>query len=155
MTNNQKLLTYFVKKHNTPTVTVLMKLCYLTDLISFKENHKRITDYKYIRYTFGPFTRNIYTDLESLVKEDVLASKIEYGKFGQDTESVIYSLSENAPSVELEEDTKAIVDELLDKLGGHGAHALTNIAYKTKPMVALGATLGGNEHIGEELNLGA
>ena len=45
------------------------------------------------------------------------------------------------------------MDEVLDSVNGYGAKALTEIAYKTKPMQALGATLNGGEHLNEKLDM--
>ena len=46
-----------------------------------------------------------------------------------------------------------IVRDLVDSLGNLSPKSLTELAYKTKPMTRLGATLGGNEHLNEQLVL--
>ena len=156
--NNQKttaLLEYFAHRHNKPSVTVLMKLCYLTDLIAIKRLGQPITNYEYERYTFGPFNKKIYADLEELVGENKLEIEIDYPSYGTDSEVVLYR-----HKGELDEITKLLdgeevklASEVLETLSGYGAKQLTQVAYQTKPMVALGATLGGSENLGTKLNL--
>lgn len=153
MTSTQELLCYFASKHNKPTVTVLMKLCYLADLIYYKDHGNQITEYQYQRYTFGPFDKKIYSDLEKLVEINALHSELLHGEYGDDIETVVYKT--NKQEVKLEKGTRAVVDELLSALGGRGALELTQIAYKTKPMTKLNATLGGKEGLGKVLDLSA
>lgn len=155
MNANQKLLTYFASKHEKPSVTVLMKLCYLTDLVSIKRGGQQITEYKYERYTFGPFDKTIYQDLESLVEQEILDIELFYPE-GAFSELVLYRPNEESDeleSIDLSDEQKGIVDEILSSLGGYGARALTDVAYGTKPMLELNATLGGNENIGKRLDL--
>ena len=52
-----------------------------------------------------------------------------------------------------EDNNKDIIDELLNSLGGLSPSQLTKIAYGTEPMKKLGATLGGNEHLNDVLEL--
>ena len=44
------------------------------------------------------------------------------------------------------------VDAVFNSLVGFGPSALIEVAYKTKPMKALQATIGGTEHLGTALN---
>lgn len=157
LSKNQNLLAYFAKKHDKPTVTVLMKLCYLADLIYYKKNKSQITDYEYRRYTFGPFDKNIYTDLEALVAEhSILKNEIEHGKYGEDTEIILYKFAKDEDfEVDLSTEELTVADELLSALGGKGASDLTKVAYKTKPMVKFNAEIGGTEHWNEVLDLSA
>lgn len=148
---NLSLLAYLSKNHPEASVTVLIKLCYLADLVSIKRFGKKISNYDYMRYYFGPFDKQIYNDLESLVKKNILKATSDYSQKG---EVIIYHLIENENEItDLNEQDKIILDELLKSMKGYGAKALTDIAYNTKPMKALGATLGGNEHLGKKLDL--
>lgn len=154
LTPTQKYLLYFSKFHAKPSVTVLMKLCYLLDLTSIKESDVKLTRYDYYRYSFGPFDNKIYADLEALVTKGLAVPATDYTTLG--TEVVYYKVNEEvSDKVILEGQGAELAAELLDAVKGYGAKELTQIAYKTKPMLKLGATLGGNEHLMESLDLKA
>lgn len=150
---NVQLLAYLAKGHPEASVTVLIKLCYLSDLVSMKRQGAKISDFTYIRYYFGPFDVEIYKDLEYLVAKRILLATSEYTQKG--AEAIIYHFNEEKELVvdRIEDNAKTILDEVLDSVRGYGAKALTDIAYSTKPMKALGATLGGNENLGQPLDL--
>lgn len=158
MENNktEQLLAYLSKGHSNASVTVLMKLAYLVDLIAIKRTGKQISSFEYRRYHFGPFDQGIYNFLNSLVEKQVLKPSVEYTKSGG--EAVVYHFNDEKRdffSKILTADEIGIVDELLDSVGGYGAKILTQIAYKTQPMKNIGATLGGNENMNAKLNLKA
>lgn len=150
---NSQLLSYLAQGHSEASVTVLIKLCYLADLISLKKNNKKISSFEYIRYYFGPFDSKIYDELELLVNKNILIATPEYTLKG--AEAIIYHFNKekSLDTSNLEEEDKTILKELLDSVRGYGARALTDIAYNTKPMKHFGATLGGSEHMGEILDL--
>lgn len=155
MTNKtQQLLAYVAEKHERATVTVLMKICYLIDLVSIKRNHEQISEYGYIRYTFGPFDERIYKDLEYLQSNDILIAESDYTPTG--AEYIYYLVNDEAENISFDllsgEDRKNI-DEVLESVKGFGARTLTEIAYKTNPMKALNASLGGNENMNVKLDL--
>ena len=148
------VLIYVSQKHPRASITAFMKICYLIDLISFKNIKRQITQFSYRRYNYGPFDDKIYSYIQGLLEEKIINSESEYTPNGQ--EYFVYSYNdsdENNPSLSLSEDEIKIADEVLNAVVGFGAKTLTEIAYKTKPMVALGATLGGRENLSEPLNL--
>lgn len=150
------LLRYLIKRHPNPTVTVLMKLCYLVDLVALKNSDNKVSDFRYIRYKFGPFDKSIYTYLESLAENHSVSQ--EQG-FANETANdfIVYipgqSAKDEYPLLSAVDVSAA--DKVLDEVSGYGAKALTDIAYKTKPMLAIGATRGGDEGLYAELNLKA
>lgn len=150
---NLQLLAYLAKEHSEASVTVLIKLCYLADLISIKRYNNKISSFNYIRYYFGPFDSKIYEELEFLISKNILMAESEYTKNG--AEAIIYHFNEkkSLDISELKDEDKTILNELLDLVRGYGARALTDMAYNTKPMKSIGATLGGKEHMGELLDL--
>ncbi|MFA5131904.1 MAG: Panacea domain-containing protein [Candidatus Paceibacterota bacterium] len=152
LTKNLQLLSYLTKKHPHASVTVLIKLCYLVDLVSIKNGSEKISNFTYIRYFYGPFDKSIYTELDQLLESGVLIATPEYKG---DSETIIYSFNEEKKldTSALDKNEIAILDEVLDSLDGYGAKALTDVAYSTAPMQALNATLGGDENLGVELNL--
>lgn len=154
LSDTQKYLLYFSKFHPKPSVTVLMKLCYLLDLMAFGETNNKLTKFDYVRYSFGPFDQQIYRELEELVGKGLAHTDEDYTKLG--TEVVYYKVNdEYADNVELSEPGSTLAEELLEAVKGYGAKELTQIAYKTKPMIKLKATLGGKENLGKKLDLKA
>ena len=151
----KQIIVYLVQSHQQPTVTSLMKLCYLIDLTAIKKIKYQITDFKYLRYNFGPFDKSIYTYLENLTTDDVIKQNLDYAVGGADYITFEESEGSNFEISELSPEELTLVDDLLESLKGFGAKTLTAIAYKTKPMLALGATLGGSEGMGEILDLSA
>lgn len=150
----EQLLAYLAKNHSEATVTVLMKLAYLVDLSSIEENNKSVSSFKYRRYNYGPFDESIYTHLKKLVYQNVLTQEIGYGSGS--AEYIVYRFNEGNPTnfnFKKIASKITIIDKVISALRGYGARTLTEIAYKTKPMRKLGATLGGNENMNKKLNL--
>ncbi len=153
MDKNHQLLAYLAKEHPSASITVLMKLSYLVDLISVKKLGNQISSFEYIRYNYGPFTQDIYNAVEELVLDKILTPKNDYA--GGSVEYITYTFT-NKDGFSFDEISKeevVLVNEMMTDLKGYGAKTLTEIAYKTKPMVELGATLGGNENLFSKLNL--
>ena len=149
-----ELLTYLAEKHPNPTVTVLMKLCYLIDLVSMKKYGGKVTDFNYIRYKFGPFDKKIYSYLERLATGGLISQ--EQGFAAESANDFIVYSSGPTPRSNYQlfaGNDKEAADTVLQEVAGYGAKALTDIAYKTKPMIALGATRGGIEGLYQQLNL--
>ncbi len=154
MEKTKSLLAYIIKRHITASLTSLLKLCYLIDVVSVKKTGKPISEFSYVRYYYGPYDDKIYTLLTALQSEGVVKSKTEYAYSGD--EYVIYQSDGDQQGVSelISEEEYSLIDEVLEKLRGYGAKALTDIAYQTAPMVRIGATLGGREHLNEKLDLG-
>jgi hypothetical protein len=140
-----------ILKNGPRDVTSLMKLSYLIDLAAVRKLGAQISEFEYIRYNYGPFAQKIYANLNELQSDGKIESFSQYNSFG---ENVLYKLSDDEVACpDIAEPEQSLIDEMLSDLSGLGAKMLTQIAYSTEPMVALGATLGGNEHIGEKLVL--
>ncbi|MFH1187231.1 MAG: Panacea domain-containing protein [bacterium] len=153
-TKNKQLLAYIVKNHPKVSVTGIMKLCYLIDLFSIKKRKKQISNFQYVRYYYGPYDKKISEELEELVREKIIIPSGDFTPSGD--EYVIYNYNDEKDySFNLIEKDKEQIDAVLENLKGYGAKTLTEVAYKTKPMLKLGATLGGKENIGVELDLNA
>lgn len=144
------LITYITSKHHVSTVTSLIKLCYLSDLVSYKETGKQISSFNYVRWYYGPYDQAINIFLYQLVEDGTAVATIDYTQDNQ--EYVKYSVKGDH-ELTLDDKELASINSVLDSLRGFGPKALTEVAYKTKPMKKLGATLGGKEHLGEKLDL--
>lgn len=150
----KQLLVYIVSKHFNVSVTGLMKLSYLIDLISVKRHKKQVSCFEYQRYFFGPFDDRIYTLLNELVDEKVVLGEQHYTF--ENEEYLVYLFNnekEDFTFKDLTRKDKEIIDEVLEQLKGYGAKALTDITYETPPMKKLGATQGGNENMRANLVL--
>lgn len=153
MIKTRELLLKVIEKHCNASVTVLMKACYLVDLVSTQRTGNQVTDLEYIRYTYGPFSQRVYGLVMDLIASGYIESRFTY--LGGTNESEVYSIKDGMSPKDsaLTEEENLIIDEVLASISGLGAKVLTDIAYKTAPMRILGATLGGNENIGKVLDL--
>ncbi len=152
-TKNQQIIAYLAKNHGKASITVLIKLAYIIDLFNIKKVGKQLTDFQYIRYYHGPYDKTINFELTTLIDNNVLYPKAHYTVTGD--EYVVYNFNEDAQFNfnKISEQEASTIDEVMENLTGYGAKTLTDIAYKTKPMLKLGATHGGVEHLNEALNL--
>ena len=152
-TKTKQLLAYLVQEHSSPSVTVLMKLSYLIDLVSVKKEQEQVTDFEYKRYHYGPFDQSIYTLLSELETEGVVKAESQYTPGGEEFVRYTFAREDDLVLDQLTDKDCEIANQVLDQVSGYGAKALTEIAYQTAPMKKLGATLGGNEHLNEKLDL--
>ena len=151
-----QLLIYIVKNYTTDvSATGLMKLSYIVDLVSIGKGQPQISTFDYIRYNYGPFSKNIYEYVNDLVKTGVLQEESQMGAMGD--EFIVYRFNKRfKPSFEnLAIVEKQVIDEVLTSLKGYGAKALTELAYRTKPMQKIGAAIGNKKGLNEPLDLHA
>lgn len=150
----KQFLAYIAKNYIPATVTSLMKLAYLIDLVSVTKKEGQISNFTYRRYKYGPFDSKIYDYLTELVNQKVLKEETEYTPTAE--EYIKYKFNEEIEDIKFDNLNKKEMDsinEVLESLKGYGAKTLTEITYKTKPMLVLGATLGGEENLNTILDL--
>lgn len=148
----KQLLHFIISRHPNASITELMKLAYLIDLVSVKEGNKQISNFEYKRYYYGPFDDKIYQILENSLVNGKIKAETKYSYDG--SEYVVYSvMNEDFECDALTDRDREIARRVLEELKGYGAKTLTEIAYKTAPMKKIGATLGGNEGLNTVLNL--
>jgi len=152
-TKNQQLLAYLAKNHLKASITVLMKLSYIIDLFFVKSTGRKLSNFNYVRYYHGPYDSSINSDIQVLVDSQIIYPKAHYTATGE--EFIVYNFNDGAEFDfnDLSQPELEKIDEIMETLKGYGAKTLTDIAYKTKPMLALGATHGGNEHLNTVLDL--
>lgn len=155
MTNKTKqLLVYIIKNYSQISITSLMKLSYIIDLVHINKTNKQISGFKYVRYTYGPFTYEIYNYLKDLIECGVIIESSDFTPMGD--EYIIYEFNNDNEGFSFKnlgkEEIKTI-DEVLDKLRGYGARALTELAYRTKPMKKIGAKIDNKKNLNAELDL--
>ena len=151
----RQLILYLVKNNPKSSITSLMKLAYLSDLVNVKRSKKQISNFNYKRYHYGPFDRQIYSYVETLTEDGLIFAESDYGATGEEFSvfSIVPEKSDELDFSKLNASEVGVVDKLLNSVRGYGARFLTEIAYKTKPMKGLKATVGGSEHLGKKLNL--
>ncbi len=150
-------LTYIIANMANPTKTALIKMSYLCDLAAMNSGIKKITSFDYIRYYYGPYDKRIEDYLFELAKKRIIKARTLYTMRGEEYEefSIAEQDDEKLANIakDFSEQERSVIDSILETLGEFSAKALTQVAYRTAPMKALGATLGGDEHLGEKINL--
>lgn len=155
-TKTKQLLAYLIQNYLEVSVTSLMKLSYIADLVQIKKTNKKISGFRYKRYTYGPFDQEIYRLLKGLVEDGIISEQTKMTPKGD--EYIVYTFNEDNSNLKFDKLTKKekeTAQEVVESLQGFGVKALTEVAYRTKPMQKLGATLGGNEHLNALLDLRA
>lgn len=147
----ESLIKYLVFSMNLPTITSITKMLYLIDLASVASTGKQTTDFKFIRYYYGPYDKNIRIIIDDMTAKKELDADVRYLSNGEPF--LVYKMPNGTTSFAYEGANEQIVRDLVDSLGNLSPKSLTELAYKTKPMTRLGATLGGNEHLNEPLVL--
>ncbi len=150
----KQFITYLAKNYIPATVTSLMKLAYLIDLISVTKKEGQISNFIYRRYNYGPFDKAIYNCILELVDEKLLLEGIQYTP--QADEYIVYRFNEDDEKSsfnKLSMKEKKTIDGVLESLKGLGAKALSEITYKTKPIMAIGAKPDNNKGLNKVLDL--
>lgn len=151
MNKNKQLLYYIIKHTWWVSITQVVKLAYLIDLTNYRNHKKRVSGYEYIRYYYWPYDSDIESDVNDLVKEWYISADSEYTRLN---EMFVFHQKKEADIDLLDKDIE-VIDSVLDELKWLWAKMLTKIAYKTKPMVELWATLWWNEGLWDTLNFDA
>lgn len=147
---NKQLVLFILKNRGETSITELLKLLYLIDLKYLKDKNQKLTDFNYVRYNYGPFDKNIYWIIESLISE----GKIEYKLYNTSfwDEITKYSILNTTMNLDIETELDlSIAHQLLVDFSGFTASDLTKIAYKTTPMLALWAEIGNTKGFNQEL----
>lgn len=101
----------------------LIKIPYFIDLEIFRTMKRKLTNYNYFRYYYGPFDYKLYSYEKVLFElEDI------------DSASFSFSILSN--------EEKEIIDKVINEMPVNDGEALKNLSYETYPMKRLGATVG-------------
>jgi len=144
---NFQFLSFILQNRGWCTITEIVKLAYLIDLAA-KNNSKiqnKISDFEYIRYYYGPYSKEIQNTLENWIEKEVI--KITSGLSTHWHEYTVYEFNIEKSNIidQLTPDEQDFILETLEDLATYRSTHLTDIAYNTKPMTELWATLWWNE----------
>ena len=148
----KELLIYITKNYPIVTITSLMKLSYFCDLVSIRKAENKISKFAYKRYKHGPFDPMIYCYLDELLGEKIFIEEPEYTPYGNEYNILRFNKKDYSFSKLKKKDIK-IIDSILKEFEGYTTKTLTDVAYQTSPMKALGATRNGSENLNVELDL--
>lgn len=138
LTERQKILLAVLYSYNTirkasPPITMLMKYMFLLQQEKCLE-----LEYAFVPYKFGPFSKEVYEDVEALEKEMLVV----HPKKSKNIEKQETALDEDASDdieailATLPEDNKKAVGELIEKYGSMGFRELMDYVYTKYPEFA-------------------
>lgn len=155
MKKTKQLLAYLIQNNPAVSITSLMKLSYLVDLVSVKKTNQKISDFQYRRYKYGPFDNHIYILLKDMIKRKIIHEDSALSEMGEEFIVYRYNAEIDQSFDQITPKEKEIIDEVLGSLRGYGAKALTELTYRTKPMQKIRAKIGNNEGLNKALDLRA
>ena len=136
-----KILLYILYKLRKirPTIgrTRVVKLLYLSDLISSARTGKKITNIKYQYYFYGPYSNDIIEELDMLVDKKIIKDYTFHTNSGIAHD---YRLNDEMEEKvkddvqKVDERQREIIDEVIKKYDGMRLDKLLDLVYSTKPM---------------------
>jgi len=155
MDKTRQLLAYLIQNNPSISITALMKLVYICDLVSIKKHDSKVSDFEYVRYKYGPFDQNIYNYINELRWDGIIIEEPAYTPMGD--EYITYRINDETGFCvdALGKNDIQVADEVIESLKGYGAKALVDLAYKTKPMTKIGAKQDNDSGLNEKLDLRA
>lgn len=148
---NKEILVQLLSIYGDCTITALMKLAYLSDVAFYSKHQQRISNLNFIRYYYGPFDKAVYKLVEKLLNDGLLETSSVLD--GSHENNIYHYKGAIPPKTKfISRQEKTLLNKVAETLKGYGAKGLTKIAYETKPMQALKATLGGKEGLYEVLD---
>lgn len=123
-----------LKLSKSPDPWQFIKIAYFIDLESVKNFWKLLTNYIYVRYSYGPFDKKMY-DYQKIFS-------MENEKWFQDVKSLYLS-----------RDEMKIIDSVFEKYPVENWRELMNLSYQTPPLQKLWVICGDGKHMYEELDM--
>jgi len=135
LTERQKVLLVVLYSYNTtrkasPPITMLMKYMFL-----LQQEKGLELEYAFVPYKFGPFSKEVYEDIEALERETLVLSP----KKSKNIERQETALDEDATDdieavlATIPESKKEAVGDLVEKYGSMGFNELMNYVYSKYP----------------------
>jgi hypothetical protein len=135
-----KLLYYLVKSYKKnykrfPKRTDLIKMIYLTDLAHYKNYGEKYSEFDYIYYKKGPWTKQFHLLLEYMDGEEIIEAK----RVSEDGKPFyLYNITKKKPrhDIQLEDEIINIVENNLFIYKEVNLQQLLDTVYKEEPMVS-------------------
>lgn len=151
MTKKEQIIHYIVSSRPKSGITEVMKLAYLFEVAYYRVNGKQYASFGFIRYTYGPFDDEIYKIISKLTAEGLILT--DEVILPSDNVKAVFLPSEKELEYTFDDKTKLILNRVLQETEGLKTRELTMLSYQTEPMKELGATMGGDEHLNERLDI--
>lgn len=134
--DGKALIKYIIDKavhnHKLLSRTALVKIIYLLDYGRLKDENKKLTNYTYDYYYYGPFSQSIIDDLNSLIGKSV-AEKVIH--FSSGKTMYTYQNFPQSEDIKLENISySSVIDEKLPKYLNMSLDDLKKLAYDTEPI---------------------
>jgi len=130
------IILYFIEKLNDVLgKTHLSKLLFLTDLLSIKKFNKPLSDLKFVKYHYGPYSKKINSYLDYLkekgyieIKEIPFISEPKfYTRYHSNKKVQISNIILEA--LEGNSEKKTLLDEIVNSFGNISLQQLLDIVY--------------------------
>ena len=130
------IILYFIEKlHGVLGKTHLSKLLFLTDLLSIKKFNKPLSDLKFIKYHYGPYSKEIDKYLEKLKEKEYIEIK-EIPFINETNFYTRYYSNKKVPinsiileALEGNSEKKTLLDEVISSFGNISLQQLLDIVY--------------------------
>lgn len=109
------------------TRTKIVKLLYLLDIESTERYGKKLTDFEYKKYYYGPYDQKIVSLLDNPKYFNVTLGVTSSG-----SQFYNYSVGPRKPTIPIDSMTKDLVDEIVNKYGRIHLDKILEIAYDTQ-----------------------
>lgn len=138
--NDITIIQEFLKKIGNLTRTKIVKLLYLLDIESVAKYGKQVTNFEYRKYYYGPYDENII----NLLDERQYFS-VGLGITSSGNQYYNYTVGPKKNDHQMDNNTKELVDSIVNKYGQHSLDKILEIAYAT--------TQFKNTNFGEKIKL--
>jgi len=125
MINGEDLVKYIINSFGKISNTQLQKIVYLTELEYMKRHGERLTNFKYVKYRYGPYSPdilNIQNKDQNIIKFNVEDSVYP----------AIMSMLTIGTEIKIPSDLKKEIDTIINQFKGKNASELATIAKNTE-----------------------
>ena len=113
MSDLEKIMIYLIGKAGPITKTKLVKLLYLID-VAYKKSHQKIlTGLKYVKYFYGPYSRDIDEALKNLYASNLISYEEHFTADGR--RYYLISLKDDVKIPDVDGDVEGVIDKVVKK----------------------------------------
>lgn len=129
----QNVITYLCFKVRTLSQTKLMKLTYLANVYHMERYGSPLAKISFKHWHYGPFSEEVNSEIEKLYGEDILKCKTCKTQSGHKAE--IPTPNVKSTTVEMTDEAKAILDEVIEDWGDSSTDDIVNFAKTSLPFL--------------------